>query len=43
MKTHHGIIEMLTSKYTWIVVTAGFILLNYFVWLERVEWLRSLP
>ena len=47
MKTHRGIIDMTTSKWLWItmpiMVAATIIILNYFAWVERVEWLRNLP
>jgi len=43
LKLRHGIIVMLETTKFWIIVLVVFIVLNHLAWIERVEWLRSLP
>jgi hypothetical protein len=44
MKMDLGIIDMAISKWTWlcIMVVSTVVILNYFTWIERVEWLRNI-
>jgi uncharacterized iron-regulated membrane protein len=42
LKLHRGITEMLTNKWMWLAVAVTLIVLNYYMWIERVEWLRNL-